>query len=173
MNPIRTSCARSLAMAIPRARDGARNSDSVTTSAKRFFRTRWRRFPTTAHAAESDLNIAAWRWGPCETRMSSDSYFVSRISPRSETSENRKVFSDGWHSVSGELTYLTIAEAAALLRKKKLSPVELAQTALEQIETLNPRLNAFITFRAAGYRLHPSVLHHRLIDSTANSGVSC
>jgi len=50
--------------------------------------------------------------------------------------------------VSGELTYLTIAEAAALLRKKKLSPVELAQTALEQIETLNPRLNAFITVTA-------------------------
>ncbi|HLW43797.1 MAG TPA: amidase [Candidatus Acidoferrales bacterium] len=47
-----------------------------------------------------------------------------------------------------ELYYLTIAEAAALLRKKKISPVELAKAALERMETLNPRLNAFITITA-------------------------
>ncbi len=50
--------------------------------------------------------------------------------------------------MSGELTYLTIADAAALLRKKKLSPVELAQAALERVASLNPRLNAFITVTA-------------------------
>ncbi|MGH9781277.1 MAG: amidase, partial [Candidatus Acidiferrales bacterium] len=50
--------------------------------------------------------------------------------------------------VKDELHYLTIAGAAALLRKKKISPVELTQAALDRIETLNPRLNAFITVTA-------------------------
>ena len=47
-----------------------------------------------------------------------------------------------------ELCYLTIAEAGTLLRKRKISPVELTQTALERIEALDPRLNAFITVTA-------------------------
>jgi aspartyl-tRNA(Asn)/glutamyl-tRNA(Gln) amidotransferase subunit A len=44
--------------------------------------------------------------------------------------------------------YWTIAEAAAQLRARKLSPVELTQVALLRIEKLNPRLNAFITITA-------------------------
>ncbi|HEV2616948.1 MAG TPA: amidase [Candidatus Acidoferrales bacterium] len=50
--------------------------------------------------------------------------------------------------VKDDLHYLTISEASALLRKKKISPVELTQAALKRIETLNPRLNAFITVTA-------------------------
>jgi aspartyl-tRNA(Asn)/glutamyl-tRNA(Gln) amidotransferase subunit A len=46
------------------------------------------------------------------------------------------------------LHYLSIGEAASLLRRKKLSPVELAKAALARIEELNPRLNAFITVTA-------------------------
>ncbi|MHB8525444.1 MAG: amidase [Candidatus Acidiferrales bacterium] len=47
-----------------------------------------------------------------------------------------------------ELCYLTIAEAGTLLRMRKISPVELTQAALERIDALNPRLNAFITVTA-------------------------
>jgi aspartyl-tRNA(Asn)/glutamyl-tRNA(Gln) amidotransferase subunit A len=47
-----------------------------------------------------------------------------------------------------ELSYLTISEAAGLLRRKKLTPVELTEAALARIEALNPRLNAFITVTA-------------------------
>ena len=50
--------------------------------------------------------------------------------------------------MKGELSYLSIGEAAALMRRKKLSPVELTEAALERIEALNPRLNAFITVTA-------------------------
>lgn len=50
--------------------------------------------------------------------------------------------------MSDESVYWTIAEAAAQLRRKKLSPVELTQQALSRIEKLNPRLNAFITVTA-------------------------
>lgn len=44
-----------------------------------------------------------------------------------------------------DLTTLTIAEAARRIASQDLSPVELTQTALERIEHLNPRLNAFLT----------------------------
>jgi aspartyl-tRNA(Asn)/glutamyl-tRNA(Gln) amidotransferase subunit A len=44
-----------------------------------------------------------------------------------------------------ELIYLTIAETAVLLKKRKVSPVDLVEACLARIEALNPRLNAFIT----------------------------
>ena len=46
---------------------------------------------------------------------------------------------------SGEFQELTISTVASLLRRKRISPVELAKSALARIEALNPKLNAFIT----------------------------
>jgi aspartyl-tRNA(Asn)/glutamyl-tRNA(Gln) amidotransferase subunit A len=46
------------------------------------------------------------------------------------------------------LTDLTIAEAAPLLRDRQISPVELTRAYLERIERLNPLLNAYITVTA-------------------------
>ena len=40
---------------------------------------------------------------------------------------------------------ISISEAAELLRRKKISPVDLATACLDRIERLNPVLNAFIT----------------------------
>src|SRR5258706_76230 len=45
---------------------------------------------------------------------------------------------------------LSISEAAELLRQKKISPVDLATTCLDRIESLNPVLNAFITVTYEG-----------------------
>lgn len=50
--------------------------------------------------------------------------------------------------VEGELPFLTIAEAGALFRTGKLSPVELTRALLARIERLNPLLNAYITVTA-------------------------
>jgi aspartyl-tRNA(Asn)/glutamyl-tRNA(Gln) amidotransferase subunit A len=50
--------------------------------------------------------------------------------------------------VESSLHYLSMSEAASLLRRKKLSPVELTKSALARIEELNPRLNAFLTITA-------------------------
>jgi aspartyl-tRNA(Asn)/glutamyl-tRNA(Gln) amidotransferase subunit A len=47
-----------------------------------------------------------------------------------------------------ELTGLTIAGAARLIKARKLSPVELARASLERIERLQPTLGAFITVTA-------------------------
>jgi aspartyl-tRNA(Asn)/glutamyl-tRNA(Gln) amidotransferase subunit A len=43
------------------------------------------------------------------------------------------------------MIYLSISEAAELLRQKKISPVDLANACLDRIDRLNPVLNAFIT----------------------------
>ena len=49
---------------------------------------------------------------------------------------------------SDALAFLSIRDASALVRAKKLSPVELTQVCLNRIERLNPQLNAFITVTA-------------------------
>lgn len=48
----------------------------------------------------------------------------------------------------GELGALSLAEAGRLVRDRKLSPVEITDAYLAQIERLEPRLNAFITVTA-------------------------
>lgn len=45
---------------------------------------------------------------------------------------------------------ISISEAAELLRRKKISPVDLATACLDRIERLNPLLNAFITVTHEG-----------------------
>ncbi|MBI2187490.1 MAG: amidase [Acidobacteria bacterium] len=47
-----------------------------------------------------------------------------------------------------DLAWLTLSEAGALLRDRKVSAVELTRACLARIERLNPRLNAFITITA-------------------------
>ncbi|HET9318832.1 MAG TPA: amidase family protein, partial [Bryobacteraceae bacterium] len=46
------------------------------------------------------------------------------------------------------LALLSIEEAASLVRKKAVSPVELTRACLDRIGKLNPALNAFITVTA-------------------------
>ena len=46
------------------------------------------------------------------------------------------------------VTSLSLKEAAELVRRRSVSPVELTQACLERIEKLNPELNAFITVTA-------------------------
>src|SRR4026209_571534 len=47
-----------------------------------------------------------------------------------------------------ELHYLTIAEAAAGLRRKEFSPVELTDACLRRIHSLDDKLHSFITLNA-------------------------
>jgi len=50
--------------------------------------------------------------------------------------------------VAPELCYLTIAEAAAGIRRREYSPVELTQACLERIQAIDGRLHSFITVTA-------------------------
>ena len=51
-----------------------------------------------------------------------------------------------------DLCYLSIAELAALMRARTVSPVEVTEAHLARIERLNPTLNAFVTVMAAEAR---------------------
>ncbi len=48
-----------------------------------------------------------------------------------------------------DLSSLSIADAAGLVEKKEVSPVELAQASFARIDALNPKLNAFVTLAEA------------------------
>jgi len=50
--------------------------------------------------------------------------------------------------VSADLDFITIADAAKLIRAGKLSPVELTEAKLKQIEALDGKLNSFIQLTA-------------------------
>src|SRR6185436_18599405 len=45
-----------------------------------------------------------------------------------------------------DLAYLTVAEAAELLRAKKLSPVEYTKALIDRVEKHDKKLNAFLRF---------------------------
>src|SRR5262249_22769150 len=67
---------------------------------------------------------------------------------RLEASERARSVDSGSAKQSAGLTKLTLDEASQLVRKKKVSPVELTKACLARIEQLNPALNAFITITA-------------------------
>jgi len=52
------------------------------------------------------------------------------------------------HSQEMELAFASIEQAATLLHRRKISPVELTEMMLRRIERLNPQLNAYITVTA-------------------------
>jgi len=49
---------------------------------------------------------------------------------------------------STDLAFTPATQLSALLRAKKLSPVELTRAVLERVERLNPVVNAFCTLTA-------------------------
>src|ERR1051325_5057391 len=69
--------------------------------------------------------------------------FIFDLSPRRGAAGER---ASG--ETPGELTTLPLAEASELVRRRKVSPVELTRACLARIEQLNPVLNAFITITA-------------------------
>ena len=50
--------------------------------------------------------------------------------------------------MTDELAFLTIAEAARLIERKKLSPVELTSALIKRAEALDPQLNAYLLLTA-------------------------
>ena len=47
--------------------------------------------------------------------------------------------------MSADLHFMTIAELAAAIESKKISPVDLTEALLQRIESIDPQLNAFVT----------------------------
>src|SRR6266542_6058926 len=64
-----------------------------------------------------------------------------RIDPASQRPVDQRRSSVG----PGDLPYLSLTEAAALIKSRRLSPVELTQTILDRIAKIDTRIGAFIT----------------------------
>lgn len=64
-----------------------------------------------------------------------------------------------------DLVYATVSDLGARLRRREISAVTLAQTCLDRIDALNPRLNAFITVTRAN-----AIERARLADADLASG---
>src|SRR2546429_2557796 len=69
------------------------------------------------------------------------------------------------------LVRLSLAEAADGIRRRALSPVELAEAVLAQIDALNPTLNAFITLVPREQVLAPARAAEREIAAGAYRGL--
>src|SRR2546423_717496 len=48
-------------------------------------------------------------------------------------------------AAAGDLAGLSLAKAAAMVRSRSISPVELTEACLARIDALNPKVNAYIT----------------------------
>src|SRR5881397_3295094 len=66
-----------------------------------------------------------------------------RSSPPSPSTDGREAI-----MASDELSFATIRDIGARLRRRELSPVELTRALLERVERLDPRLHAFVTVTA-------------------------
>jgi aspartyl-tRNA(Asn)/glutamyl-tRNA(Gln) amidotransferase subunit A len=69
-----------------------------------------------------------------------------------------------------DLVFLTATLMAERIRKKKLSPVEIVDAHLEQIERMNPKLNAFVQVdaeraRQAAHDAEVAVMHEKTLGS--------
>ena len=100
-------------------------------------------------AAGWDSSTADFRLARSVMKISTWLCFGSRILARWDVAPRGKNFLVMPHAGADRgFAFLTIREAARLLRARKVSSLELANDALARIERLNPQLNAFITVTA-------------------------
>ena len=86
-------------------------------------------------------------------RFLAGSFAIAAVRPERSRGVSRGAArrADAWQRPVGavpsarDLPYLSIAEAALLLRTKRLSPVELTQAVLDRIDRIEPKIHAFIT----------------------------
>lgn len=70
-------------------------------------------------------------------------------------------------SSPARMAFLSVEQAAHLLRRKKISPVELTEAALARIERYNPLLNAFLTVLAEPARRQARAAEREILRGRA------
>jgi aspartyl-tRNA(Asn)/glutamyl-tRNA(Gln) amidotransferase subunit A len=69
-----------------------------------------------------------------------------------------------------ELCWLTATELAGMIRRRKVSPVEVVDAALRRIDALNPRLNAYVLVAAESARREARAAERALTRRAATLG---
>src|SRR5713101_3728228 len=83
-----------------------------------------------------------------QATMAGTAISVTKVSAMMQLQSKSSLPSPSSAGPSGDLTSVSIRDAADLIRTKKVSPVELTKACLARIDRLNPVLNAFITVTA-------------------------
>jgi aspartyl-tRNA(Asn)/glutamyl-tRNA(Gln) amidotransferase subunit A len=94
------------------------------------------------------------------------SFSASRISAQPVHYGARRKFSEAGRVTpksESELAFLSIEQAARLLRRVEISPVDLVDATLQRIERLNPSLNAFLTVLADRARRQARMVERELV----------
>jgi aspartyl-tRNA(Asn)/glutamyl-tRNA(Gln) amidotransferase subunit A len=94
------------------------------------------------------------------------SFFASPISAQPVRCGARRKFSEAGRVTpksESELAFLSIEQAARLLHRKEISPVDLVDVTLERIARLNPSINAFLTVLADRGRRQARVAERELV----------
>src|SRR3981189_2763577 len=73
---------------------------------------------------------------------------LAKVAATTETNQKDQRTNPVSGSASDDHTRMSLREVADLIRKKKISPVELTTACLARIDRINPALNAFITITA-------------------------
>ena len=102
-------------------------------------------FGTTAGASEADLSRRAF----LKETIAGGAALFALQSRGAEAAQQFGTNAVPPSQTNGrELIDLSIRDASELVRQRKVSPVELTNACLAQIQKLNPTLNAFITVTA-------------------------
>jgi aspartyl-tRNA(Asn)/glutamyl-tRNA(Gln) amidotransferase subunit A len=72
-------------------------------------------------------------------------------------------------NLGSELAFLSIQQAARLLRRGEISPVDLVNASLSRIEMLNPSINAFLTVLADRARKQARLAEREFIKARRNA----
>ena len=59
--------------------------------------------------------------------------------------ETKPTTTPNTQATGGDFAYMSAVDIAELVRRRKVSPVEVVRASLERIEALEPTLNAFVT----------------------------
>ena len=74
--------------------------------------------------------------------------------------------------MSKDICYLTALDLAAMIRARKVSPVEVIDALADCIKRLNPKLNAYITLDLANARKDAEMKHKMRKERDAPGGTS-
>jgi Asp-tRNA(Asn)/Glu-tRNA(Gln) amidotransferase A subunit family amidase len=74
--------------------------------------------------------------------------------------------------MSKDICYLTALDLAAMIRARKVSPVEVIDALADRIKRLNPKLNAYITLDLENARKDAEMKHKMRKERDAPGGTS-
>src|SRR3989442_1345125 len=103
----------------------------------------------------------------CDSNRSCAPQAVAGLEPRRPRRDSDR---GGVSMADARLAWLPATELAALIKRKKVSPVEVVDGVLDRIRTINPRLNAFVTLTEESARREAKVAERALMKRGARLG---